>query len=63
MTDKLDLLLNRLKARQRDLILEAAETDALPAHSTIRQIAELENAIAAVEAVAADEADRERRGR
>ncbi|MDP4023732.1 hypothetical protein Q8W71_13935 [Methylobacterium sp. NEAU 140] len=63
MTDTLDILLNRLKARQRDLILEAARVDALPAHSTIRQIAELENAIAAVEAVTAEEAERERAGR
>ncbi|MDP4026816.1 hypothetical protein Q8W71_29865 [Methylobacterium sp. NEAU 140] len=62
MTDKLTALLNRLKGRQRDLILEAAQVDALPAHSTIRQIAELENAIAAVEAVADEEAARKRRG-
>lgn len=55
---KLTALLDRLKARQRDLVLEAAEQDHLPAGSVLRQIAELENVIAAVEAVAAEEADR-----
>ena len=39
-----------------------AENDGLPAGSALRQVAELENVIAAVEAVAAEEADRERRG-
>ena len=58
MPDKLAALLERLKARQRDLILAAAEVDALPAASVLRQIAELENAIAAVEAVAGEEAQR-----
>ena len=58
MPDKFTALLDRLKARQRDLILSAAETDAMPATSVLRQIAELENAIAAVEAVAGEEAQR-----
>ena len=62
MSDKLTALLDRLKARQRDLIVTASETDALPAASVLRQIAELENAIAAVEAVAGEEADQRRRG-
>ena len=62
MLDKLTTLLDRLKARQRDLVLAAAEIDALPAASVLRQIAELENAIAAVEAVAGEEADQRRRG-
>ena len=53
--DKLDTLLERLKHHQRALILAAAEHDALPAASVLRQIAELENAIAAVEAVADEE--------
>lgn len=57
MSDKLTALLDRLKARQRDLILAAAEIDALPAASVLRQISELENAIAAVEAVADEEAN------
>ncbi|GLS50960.1 hypothetical protein GCM10007885_38140 [Methylobacterium gnaphalii] len=57
---KLDALLSRLKARQRDLILEVAEHDMLPAAGALRQIAELENAIAAVEAVAAEERDARR---
>ena len=54
-------LLDRLKARQRDLIMEAAQYDTTPADSTLKRIAELENAIAAVEAVAGEEADKQRR--
>ncbi|TXN29601.1 hypothetical protein FV232_24980 [Methylobacterium sp. WL30] len=48
-------LLDRLKARQRDLIMEAAQYDTMPADSTLKRIAELENVIAAVEAVADEE--------
>ena len=59
MSDKLDALLARLKAFQRDLILIAADHDVIPAGSLLRQIAELENVIAAVEAVADEEEDRE----
>ncbi|WP_165937954.1 hypothetical protein [Methylobacterium segetis] len=55
---KLEALLDRLKAHQRELILEAAERDMLPPDGMLRRIAELENVIAAVEAVA----DEERRG-
>jgi hypothetical protein len=62
MSDKLKALLERLKAHQRTLILAMAEHDGLPSGSALRQVAELENVIAAVEAVAAEEADRERRG-
>lgn len=61
MSDKLDALLERLKAHQRTLILAMAEHDGLPAGSALRQVAELENVIAAVEAVAAEEADRRKR--
>ena len=59
--DNLDRLLDRLKARQRDLIMEAAQSDTMPADSTLKRIAELENAIAAVEAVAGEEANKQRR--
>lgn len=62
MPDKLNTLLERLKGHQRDLILAMAERDGMPAGSALRQVAELENVIAAVEAVADEEADRERRG-
>ena len=62
MPDKLNALLERLKAHQRDLILAMAEYGGLPANSDLRQVSELENVIAAVEAVAAEEADRRRRG-
>ncbi|WP_187278932.1 hypothetical protein [Methylobacterium sp. WL2] len=53
MLDKLNALLERLKAHQRTLILAMAEHDGLPAGSTLRHVAELENVIAAVEAVGA----------
>jgi hypothetical protein len=61
MSDKLDALLERLKAQQRTLILAMAENDGMPAGSALRQAAELENVIAAVEAVADEETDRARR--
>ena len=56
MPDKLNALLDRLKAHQSDLILAMAEHDGMPAGSALRQVAELENVIAAVEAVADEEA-------
>jgi hypothetical protein len=62
MPNKLDALLERLKAYQRDLILDMAGIDGMPAASDLRQVAELENVIAAVEAVAAEEGDRQTRG-
>ncbi|WP_345822927.1 hypothetical protein ABC766_32130 (plasmid) [Methylobacterium fujisawaense] len=58
MSDKLNALLERLKAFQRDLILTMAEHDGMPSANLLRQVAELENVIAAVEAVAAEEAGR-----
>lgn len=61
MPDKLDALLERLKADQRTLILAMAEHDGLPAGNVIRAFAELENVISAVEAVAGEEADQARR--
>ncbi|MCJ2127380.1 hypothetical protein [Methylobacterium sp. E-045] len=51
----LEALLDRLKDRQRKLILAAAEHDTMPADSVLKRIAELENAIAAVEAVAGED--------
>jgi hypothetical protein len=60
MPDKLDALLERLKALQRNLIFAMAEHDGLPSANLLRQVAELENVIAAVEAVTAEEADRAR---
>ncbi|TXN05807.1 hypothetical protein FV222_06265 [Methylobacterium sp. WL103] len=59
--DKLEALLDRLKTRQRDLIMEAAQYDTMPADSTLKRIAELENVIAAVEAVAHEERGRRQR--
>lgn len=60
MANKLKALLERLKAYQRDLILDMAGIDGMPAASDLRRVAELENVIAAVEAVAAEEADKQR---
>ena len=60
--DKLDALLDRLETRQRDLVMEAAQYDTMPADSTLRRIAELENAISAGEAVADEEWCRRRQG-
>ena len=54
---KLDALLDRLKARQREIIIQAASFHMLPPTGVLRRIAELENAIAAVEAVTGEEAD------
>ncbi len=62
MPNKLDALLERLKAHQRGLILAMAEHDGLRAGSALRQVAELENVIAAAEAFAAEEEDRARKG-
>ena len=61
ISDKLDAGLERLKAHQRTLILAMAEHDGMPASSAIRQVAELENVITAVEAVADEEANRKRK--
>ena len=58
MTD-LNTLLDRLKSRQRDIIMQAAKQDMLPPDGVLRHIAELENAIAAVEAVTDEEGDHE----
>jgi hypothetical protein len=58
--DKLAAILERLTSHQRDLILAMAEHDRMPVESALRQVAELENVIAAVESVAIDEARRYR---
>ncbi|KQO52659.1 hypothetical protein ASF24_22555 [Methylobacterium sp. Leaf86] len=52
---KLVALLDRLKAHQHVLIVAAADHDTMPADSVLKRVAELENAIAAVEAVMAEE--------
>ncbi|MEE7450020.1 hypothetical protein MRF4_20635 [Methylobacterium radiotolerans] len=62
MPDKLDALLERLKAHQRTLILAMAEHEGMPSGNLLRQVAELENVIAAVEAVADEEAQQARAG-
>jgi uncharacterized coiled-coil protein SlyX len=47
----LESLLDRLKNAQRELILDAAKVAMLPPDSMLRRIADLENTIAAVEAL------------
>ena len=47
----LTAFLDRLKSAQRDLILNAAALAMMPSDGTLRKISELENAIAAVEAL------------
>jgi hypothetical protein len=50
MTD-LHALLERLQSAQRDLIHSAANLPMLPSDTTLRKISDLENTIAAVEAL------------
>ena len=52
---KPEALLDRLTARQHELIREAAGRDMRPPDGLLRKIAELETAIAAVEAVRDEE--------
>ena len=59
MSEKLDAILDRLKVLQRDLIAVIAGQEMLPTANLTRQVIELEKVIAAVEAVADDEEDRE----
>ena len=47
--EDLRALLKRLKDSQRKLLIQSAEAGMLPADGTIRKIADLENAIGAVE--------------
>jgi hypothetical protein len=53
--NELPALLERLKAAQRDLILAAAKLSMLPSDGTLRKISDLENTIAAVEALLQEE--------
>lgn len=57
MKDNVQRLLDRLKAAQRDLILKAAQTDALPPESLVRKISDLEVTIGAVEHLLEDDLD------
>lgn len=57
MKDNVQRLLDRLKAAQRDLILKAAHTDALPPESLVRKISDLEVMIGAVEHLLEEDLD------
>lgn len=58
----LENLLERLKDAQRKLIMDAAKIDMLPPDSMLRRVADLENTIAAVEALIEEQAPRRGRG-
>jgi hypothetical protein len=58
---ELSALLARLKSAQRELILNAAKLAMMPSDGTLRKIADLENAIAAVEAVMHEEEQQQQR--
>lgn len=50
-TGKLSALRDQLVSRRRSIIIAAAEANTIPSYSSIRQIAEIQIAIAAIEAV------------
>ena len=54
--EDLRALLKRLKDNQRQLLMQAAESGMLPTDGAIRKIADLENAIGAVELFIEEEA-------
>lgn len=58
----LEALLERLKSAQRELLLEAAKVAMLPPDSMLRRVADLENTIAAVEALIEEQIHRRGRG-
>jgi hypothetical protein len=60
---ELSALLARLKSAQRELILSAAKLSMMPSDGTLRKIADLENAIAAVEAVMHEEEQQQRQAK
>lgn len=50
-SNKLSVLRDQLLSRRRSIIIAAAETNTTPSHSAIRQIAEIQIAIEAIESV------------
>ena len=54
-------LLDRLRRAQREIIFREARSLAAPVDNTVRKIADLENAIAAVEATIEEVSHQERR--
>lgn len=54
----LSSLLERLKTAQRELLMTAARSTALPSDGMLRKISELEGAIAAAEALIQEQAPR-----
>ena len=56
-------LLDRLRRAQREIIFREARSLAPPVDNTVRKIADLENAIAAVEATIEEVSHQERRNR
>ena len=59
MTELLKLS-ERLKEAQRDIILNAAKLSMMPSEGTLRKISDLENTIAAVDALIQEEQEKRR---
>lgn len=58
MISKLEALRARLLASQRELIMTAAETGAVPSDNTLRKIADIEVTIGAIETLIDDQRKR-----
>ena len=60
IVEDLQALLKRLKDNQRRLLIQSAQSAMMPPEGTIRKIADLENAIGAVELFIEEEAQNRR---
>lgn len=56
-------LSDRLKEAQRDIILNAAKLSMMPSEGTLRKISDLENTIAAVDALIQEEQEKQRQAK
>jgi len=56
-------LSDRLKEAQRDIILTAAKLSMMPSEGTLRKISDLENTIAAVDALIQEEQEKQRQAK
>jgi hypothetical protein len=56
-------LSERLKDAQREIILGAAKLSMMPSEGTLRKISDLENTIAAVDALIQEEAEKRRQAK
>jgi len=58
MTSRLEALRAQLLSAQRELIIAAAESGAVPSNNTLRKIADIEVAIGAIETLIDDQRKR-----